>query len=77
MSNNYGQKVQNQFEKNKQRKISFVSIGGRDRLNSAFKKFDANGKQLSANHEQIEKEEAANLNKQQAMSKDGNNKGNS
>ncbi len=45
MSNNYGQKVQSQIDKNKQRKISFVSqIGGRDRLNSAFKKFDANGK---------------------------------
>ena len=77
MSINYGQKVQSQFEKNKQRKISFVSIGGRDRLNSAFKKFDANDKQLSVNNDQLEKEEAANLHRQQAVSKDGNNKGNS
>jgi hypothetical protein len=41
-----------------------VSIGGRDRLNSAFKKFDANGKQLSVNNDQLEKEEAANLHRQ-------------
>jgi hypothetical protein len=49
----------------------------KDKLASYNIKFDANGKQLSVNNDQLEKEEAANLHRQQAVSKDGNNKGNS